>query len=60
MESCSRIQSIKFPGQFCYRRKATPPPANRESDESMEEGELSEEELEQKRRELLEKLRESD
>ena len=46
--------------QFCYRRKATPPPANRESDESMEEGELSEEELEQKRRELLEKLRESD
>ena len=46
---------------FNFRRKATPPQANRrESDESMEEGELSEEELEQKRRELLEKLRESD
>jgi len=43
------------------RRVIAPPaPQNRESDESMEEGELSEDELMQKRRELLDKLRESD
>ena len=52
-----RRQSSPTSDRDYGRRKNSSPP-RRDSGESMEEGELSEEELQQKRRELLEKLQE--